>query len=66
MPVATAHQGGKWRVVEVATGDVAKNKSGTAVDGGGFASKVEAARQVAAINIAKMRQHHDPRAPRKL
>lgn len=50
MPVMAKKVGGKYRVVEAATGKIAKNKAGTPVDGGG--SSAEGARkQAAAINI---------------
>ena len=50
MPVTTRQRGGKWRVIEAASGRICKNKAGTPVDGGGFDSKEHAARQCRAIN----------------
>lgn len=55
MPVKVVKRGGKFRVVEAATGKIAKNKAGTAVDGGGFSSKDKAVGQVGAINSSKKR-----------
>ena len=52
MPVITQKRAGKHRVIERATGRIAKTKSGTAIDGGGFKSKNAATRQVQAVNIA--------------
>lgn len=49
MPASVKKQGGKYRVVEP-SGAVVKNKAGTAVDGGGHASKEKAAAQARAIN----------------
>lgn len=53
MPVCVGKKDGKWRVIECATGDVAKNAAGTPMDGGGSADRARVARQVAAVNIAK-------------
>ena len=53
MPVKTAKRGGKYRVVEQATGKIAKNKDGTAADGGGHSSQQAAVRQVGAMNTPK-------------
>lgn len=50
MPVVVRKQNGKYRVVEKATGEIAKNSSGTAVDGGGHNSADKAVKQAAAIN----------------
>lgn len=50
MPVHTEQKGGKWRVLDP-DGSIAKNKAGTAVDGGGHTSKSDAVAQVQAINI---------------
>jgi len=48
MPAETKKVKGKWRVVH--GGKVMKNRSGTAVDGGGHKSKAKATRQAAHIN----------------
>lgn len=40
---------GKWRLIEP-DGKIAKNKSGTPLDGGGHTSKDKALSQVRAIN----------------
>ena len=50
MPVSALQRGNRVRVVETATGRIARNKSGTPVDGGGHSTKAEASRQVRAIN----------------
>lgn len=50
MPVCVRKRGGKFRVVECATGRIAKGSKGNARDGGGHNSKAAASRQVAAIN----------------
>ncbi len=50
MPVKAEQRGGKWRVVEINTGNIAKNKGGTPVDGGGHPSENGAKRQAAAVN----------------
>lgn len=52
MPVTVAKRGGKFRVVEPG-GGVAKNRAGTAIDGGGYGSKSRAARQARAVNARK-------------
>jgi len=53
MPNTVKKVGDKYRVVEVATGHVTKNESGTAVDGGGFSSEKKARAQATAINISQ-------------
>jgi len=50
MPVKAVKRGDKWRVVESSNGKIAKNKGGTAVDGGGHSSKSSAQAQCRAIN----------------
>jgi len=50
MPVKVKKSGDKFRVVEASTGKIAKNKGGTAVDGGGHSSKGKASAQARAIN----------------
>jgi hypothetical protein len=50
MPVKTAKRGSKYRVIESRTGKIAKNKAGTAVDGGGHRTKTKAQAQARAIN----------------
>jgi hypothetical protein len=52
MPVTNKKIRGKNRVVEAATGQIAKNAAGTPVDGGGHATARKARRQSAAINIS--------------
>jgi len=53
MPVKVKKVGNKYRVVESATGKVAKNSAGTAIDGGGHGSKQKAVSQVRAVNRKK-------------
>ena len=50
MPACVKRIDKKWRVVECNTDTIVKNKKGTAVDGGGHASKSDAVRQAQAIN----------------
>ncbi len=56
MPVKIAKRGGKFRVIEAATGRIAKNRAGTAIDGGGHGSKARALAQVGAVNTPKGRR----------
>lgn len=56
MPVKTSKRGGKYRVVEATTGRIAKNKGGTAADGGGHSSPGKARAQVGAINTPKSKR----------
>ena len=49
MPVKVVKRGNKYRVVE-SNGRIVKNKSGTAVDGGGHRTRIAATRQARAIN----------------
>lgn len=52
MPVRVVKRGNKFRVVEP-NGTIAKNASGTAVDGGGHSNRQKASAQAAAINRKK-------------
>jgi hypothetical protein len=52
MPAFARKIGKKWRVTEK-DGTIVKNKSGTAVDGGGHGSRAAAQRQASAINISQ-------------
>ena len=56
MPVTTKKVRGKYRVVEADSGKIAKNNSGTAVDGGGHASDKKAKAQARAINASLHRR----------
>ena len=56
MPVKIKPMGGKWRVVEQATGKIAKNKGGTSLDGGGHSDKKAALAQVGAVNSSLKRR----------
>ena len=49
MPVKVEKRDDKYRVVET-DGSIAKNKGGTAADGGGHDTREEAQRQANAIN----------------
>jgi len=50
MPVKTVYRGGKWRVIEAATGRIAKTPKGTPRDGGGHENRVRAEAQAGHIN----------------
>lgn len=52
MPVTCKLRDGKYRIVEP-SGKIAKNKSGTAVDGGGHTTKEQCQKQARAINSAQ-------------
>ena len=52
MPVTTKKIGGKYRVVESESGQIAKNRSGTPVDGGGHKTADRATAQARAINAS--------------
>lgn len=52
MPVSVKKRGGKYRLVEPG-GKIAKNKAGTAIDGGGHDSQAKAKRQADAVNMPK-------------
>lgn len=52
MPAHVKKVGKKYRVVDP-DGKVVKNNAGTAVDGGGHATKARASKQASAINIPK-------------
>ena len=51
MPYRVAHRDHKWRVVERDTGQIATNRAGTPVDGGGHESRRKATKQSQALNI---------------
>lgn len=56
MPNKVAKRNGKFRVIEGDTGRIVKNKSGTAIDGGGFSSKDKAQKQASAVNISQAKR----------
>lgn len=56
MPAKAVKRGDKYRVVEASSGKITKNRSGTAVDGGGHRSREQAQRQARAINAADGRK----------
>lgn len=64
MPVKSVKRGGKFRVVEVGSGKIAKNKGGTAADGGGHGSKSRSVAQVQAINLSQRRRQGKSAPPR--
>ena len=57
MPVTLRKRGNKYRLVESATGRIAKTKLGNAADGGGHRSRAKAGRQAGYINAAWQRKH---------
>ena len=56
MPLKGKKINGKWRIIEADTGEIAKNDSGTALDGGGHETPAQASRQISAISISKARK----------
>lgn len=56
MPATVVKRGNKWRVIDANNGKITKNKSGTAVDGGGYSSKEKAQAQARAINASLSRR----------
>lgn len=52
MPVKVIKKGPKYRVVESIDHKIAKNKSGSSVDGGGHSTRDAAIKQSQAINIS--------------
>lgn len=64
MPVIAKKIGDKYRIVEKATGKIAKNNAGTAIDGGGHDSEETAKSQASAVNISYARKH-GAKIPRK-
>uniref|UniRef100_A0A6M3IKY0 Uncharacterized protein n=1 Tax=viral metagenome TaxID=1070528 RepID=A0A6M3IKY0_9ZZZZ len=50
MPVAVKKIGGKYRIVEKATGRIAKTDKGNPVDGGGHLNRIKAGTQAGRIN----------------
>lgn len=53
MPVKVTQKAGKYRVIEAATGRIAKSNNGKPVDGGGHMTKARAESQARAINANK-------------
>lgn len=49
-------RGNKYRVVDPKTNKLTRNKAGTPVDGGGFASKAKAQRQANAIEASESKK----------
>lgn len=52
MPVKVVKRGEKYRLIDSDTGRIAKNKAGTAIDGGGKKSRSAVARQASAVNTS--------------
>ncbi len=53
MPITVRKIGDKFRIIEKATGKIAKTSKGNPVDGGGHSSKAMAKRQERAINSGR-------------
>jgi hypothetical protein len=66
MPISVDKKDKKWRLVDP-SGKVAKNRSGTPLDGGGYASKEHAISQMSAINLSIRRKKGQsaPPAPKR-
>lgn len=56
MAVEVKKRKGKFRLVEIETGKLAKTQYGNPVDGGGHEEKAKAERQASYINGAKKRK----------
>ena len=56
MPVCVKKIKNKYRVVECDSNAIAKNKSGTALDGGGHDSRQAALKQMRAVNASLERE----------
>ena len=63
MPVRQVKQGRKFRVVESASGRIAK-RNGKAIDSGGHRTKKAAVAQVNAVNLAERRRAGKSAPPR--
>jgi len=60
MPVKVVKRKNKYRIIDVETGRLTRNRAGTPVDGGGHFSYEKAVRQARAINASmndKKRKH---------
>jgi len=56
MPLKVVKRGDSYRLIEATTGRIAKNKGGSAVDGGGHKSKSKAQKQASAVNASLHRK----------
>lgn len=56
MPVKITKRKNKYRIIETETGKIAKNKAGTALDGGGHKTSGQAQKQASAVNISQARK----------
>jgi hypothetical protein len=56
MPLIAKFVGGKARVVEKNSGEIARHKDGSPVDGGGFDSLNKARKQATAINLSNIQR----------
>jgi len=52
MPVTCARRGDKWRVIEASNRRIARNRGGTALDGGGHSSESACNSQAIAVNAS--------------
>ena len=53
MPYTVRKISGKYRILKIGSGKVAKNKGGTAMDGGGHTSPKKAYAQVKAVEMSE-------------
>jgi hypothetical protein len=60
MPVHSVKRGDKYRVVEVDSGRIATNATGTPLDGGGHRIRLMADRQSRAVNRSVTMRAHQP------
>lgn len=56
MPLTAKFVSGKARIVERDSGEIAKHKDGSPVDGGGFESLNKARKQATAINLPNIKR----------
>jgi len=56
VPVKVIKRNKKFRIVESKSGKIAKNAAGTAIDGGGKASRAEIQEQATAVNISQAKK----------
>lgn len=56
MPYTVRKISGKYRIMKEGSGKVAKNKGGTAMDGGGHGSPGQAYAQIKAVEMSEKRR----------
>ncbi len=56
MPYNVKKVGGKYRIFKAGSGKVAKNKGGTAMDGGGHDTPAAAHAQIKAVEMSEKRR----------